>query len=238
MALLDYGDADRFGAWVWLILGAAWKPTPFDIAGKTVTLERGQICVSIRQLGDEWGWSKSKVDRFLTRLETETMIERKAGQGRCIITICNYEKYQEQRDTDRDSSGTPTGTAAGQQRDIKEQGNKLTIDSPLTPQGGRRGKSKIPKDWKAPQVDELTPQAHACAKQWPQGKYAMHAEAFHNFWLGDGRMKSDWERTWANRVVAIHDQVMRSASFGTGPPGRGNSPSFLDHKLAERANQS
>ena len=103
---LFHGDADRFGAWVWLILGAAWKPTPFDIAGKTVTLERGQICVSIRQLGDEWGWSKSKVDRFLTRLETETMIERKAGQGRCIITICNYEKYQEQRDTDRDSSGT------------------------------------------------------------------------------------------------------------------------------------
>ena len=104
---LFHGDADRFGAWVWLILGAAWKPTPFDIAGKTVTLERGQICVSIRQLGDEWGWSKSKVDRFLTRLETETMIERKAGQGRCIITICNYEKYQEQRDTDRDNFMSP-----------------------------------------------------------------------------------------------------------------------------------
>lgn len=120
------GDSARLGAWFWLVSRACWKPTPFNINGKMVTLDRGQVCVSIRTLADEWGWSKSSVDRFITRLKTETMIETEAGQGRLIITICNYSKYQDREEAERDSSGTPTGTAAGQQRDIKEQGNNRT----------------------------------------------------------------------------------------------------------------
>lgn len=120
------GDVARLGAWLWLVAGACWKPTKFNIGGSTITLQRGQICVSVRQLAEAWGWSKSAVDRFLTRLQTETMIVCEAGQGRTIITICNYAKYQDQEERDRDSSGTPSGTAAGQQRDTKEQGNKET----------------------------------------------------------------------------------------------------------------
>lgn len=121
------GDVGRLGAWMWLVGKACWKPTPFNISGKMVTLERGQLCVSVRQLAENWGWSKSTVDRFLTRLETETMIAREAGHGRLILTITNYSKYQDVGDPTRDSSGTVSGTAAGQQRDIKEQGNKGTI---------------------------------------------------------------------------------------------------------------
>lgn len=119
------GDPARLGAWTWLLLTACWRDTEYDIKGKTITLKRGQLCASVRQLADEWGWSKSTVDRFVTRLETETMIEREAGHGKLVITICNYDKYQDPISVKRDSSGTPDGTAAGQQRDTKEQGNKI-----------------------------------------------------------------------------------------------------------------
>lgn len=146
-------DAQRLGAWTWLVLRAAWKPIPFDINGKVVTLQRGQLCASIRQLGDEWGWSKSAVDRFLTRLETETMIVREAGQGKCIITICNYSKYQDMGDDARDSSGTATGTAAGQQRDTKEQGNKVTI---LEPEGSN-GHYEFDLEGESDNPDVVTP---------------------------------------------------------------------------------
>ena len=123
------GDPSRFYAWCWLISTACWKPTKFNIQGVTVTLERGQLCASVRQMAEAWGWSKSAVDRFLTRLETETMIERKAGQGRTILTICNYSKYQDVPNTKRDSIGTASGTPAGHQRDTKEQGNHITSNS-------------------------------------------------------------------------------------------------------------
>ena len=121
-------DPARLGAWVWMLSEACWQPTRHNIGGKTVTLERGQFCASVRRMGDEWKWSKSAVGRFLTRLETETMIEREAGHGRLIITVCNYAKYQDAGKAKRDSSGTLSGTAAGQQRDLKEQGNKETIN--------------------------------------------------------------------------------------------------------------
>lgn len=118
-------DAGRLGAWSWLLLRAAWKDTPFRAGGELITLKRGQLCVSLRQLGEAWGWPKSTVDRFLTRLENGTMIKREAGHGRLVITIRNYEKYQVAKEGARDGSGTPGGTAAGQQRDTKEQGNKV-----------------------------------------------------------------------------------------------------------------
>lgn len=121
-------DPAKLGAWVWMIARACWKQTKFNIRGKTLMLERGQFCASVRQIAEELGWSKSAVDRFLSRLETETMIKREAGHGRLIITICNYAKYQDVPDVDRDKAGTETGTKLGQSWDIKEQGNKGTIE--------------------------------------------------------------------------------------------------------------
>jgi DNA-binding GntR family transcriptional regulator len=63
--------------------------------GKTITVERGQLCAGREWLAKEWGWSPSAVERFLSRLETEQMIEREAGQRKTVITICNYGKYQD-----------------------------------------------------------------------------------------------------------------------------------------------
>jgi hypothetical protein len=120
-------DGERFRAWFWMVAKACWKPTPFDIHGKIVTLDRGQFCCSVRELADTWGWSKSTVERFLTRLKTEAMIGTDAGTGRLIITICNYTKYQDVPKERGTANGTPSGTAAGQQRDIKEQGNQLPL---------------------------------------------------------------------------------------------------------------
>src|SRR3546814_18522561 len=76
------GQPQRVYAWRWLLLKAAWKRTPFDIKGVIVTLERGQVCTSRHQLAAEWGMSPSAVERFLTRLKTEQIIEQETGQGR------------------------------------------------------------------------------------------------------------------------------------------------------------
>ena len=129
-------DPKRFHAWFWLVAHACWKPTPYDVAGKIVKLERGQLSASVRQLATSWGWSKSAVSRFLSRLETETMIGTASGTGRLVITICNYDKYNTPEKKGGTRKGAQGGTAAGQQRDIKEQGNKGTSNSnELQPEG-------------------------------------------------------------------------------------------------------
>lgn len=134
-------DGERFRAWFWLISNASWKPTRTRIKGEIIDLQRGELSFSVRFLAERWGWSKSKVDRFLADLRAESMIEtrsktgttagHKAGQGQSIITICNYGKYQDVSESQRDNANAKTGTTAGQQRDKEEQRNQETKNKGL-----------------------------------------------------------------------------------------------------------
>ena len=114
-------DGDEFSrreAWIWLVSNAAWKPTTQRDGSRVITVERGQYLASVRQLCDVWGWSKSRVHRFLGALKNRDMIGTVSGTGRTLITICNYDDYQDVAE----DSGTPRERKAGQQRDTKEEG--------------------------------------------------------------------------------------------------------------------
>ena len=131
------GDSARAGAWLWMVLRACWKPTPYDIGGKMITLDRGQLCASRAQMAKAWGWSPSAVERFLTRLQTEQMIGRATGQGKSVITICNYAKYQDVSEKAGQASEQAAGQRPDSDRTAKEQGNKGTREeeTPLPPEG-------------------------------------------------------------------------------------------------------
>lgn len=131
------GEFSRGDAWLWLIEQAAWKPARVRIKGETIELRRGELSFAQRFLAEKWGWSKSRVDRFLSELRAESMIETRsknganadhaAGQGQCIISICNYSKYQDIQEKARANDETNSGATAGQQRGKEEQGNNTTL---------------------------------------------------------------------------------------------------------------
>lgn len=120
----------RREAWAWLIEHAAWRPHRQNIAGQIVYLDRGQLTASLRYLAKAWGWSVASVRRFVTRLETGTMIGTQTGTGQLVVTICNYDKYQATPETPGTESGTPTGTEAAQERHKEEEGKERKEDSP------------------------------------------------------------------------------------------------------------
>lgn len=123
-------------AWVWLLSNAAWKDTVrYSAKGDRIAITRGQIHVSLRSLGTAWGWSKGKVERFLSRLETETAITQNSGQSGNVITICNYDKYQSRDDDARDGLGTQDGTVAGQSRDTQEESKEYKEEKNNIPAG-------------------------------------------------------------------------------------------------------
>lgn len=100
-------------------------------------------------------------------------------------------------------------------------------DASPAPRGaGRDRGSKIPVVWVAPAIHELPPQARSIAAQWPAGAYEVEAEAFHNYWLGEGRAgsrKHDWKRAWCNRVVSLGSKPIREQKAGLrfDPPAAG-----------------
>ena len=92
----------RAQVWCWLVEMAAWKPARKEIGSKTITLKRGQLSYSTRYMAKAWRWGgEAKVRRFLCVLVEWENIAVSTDAGQTIITICNYNKYQnDARDTD------------------------------------------------------------------------------------------------------------------------------------------
>ena len=99
-------------AWVWMICEAAWRPHERRVGSLIIQLDRGQLAHSTRFLSEAFGWSHSKVRRFLERLENRHMIEVKTDTGVSVISLLKYNTYQL---TPRDS-GTAAAHKQAQQR--------------------------------------------------------------------------------------------------------------------------
>jgi len=185
-------DAERFRAWFWLIAHAAWKSTKHNARGHTITVERGQLCAGREYLAKEWGWSPSAVERFLARLETEQMIERETGQKKTVITICNYDKYQDSSGETGQTTEHKAEQKSDRNRTDKEEGNKGTRETPFNPPSI---KMALPKDWEP----DLTPAAAAIVAAWPAGMLATEIEKFRDHAAAKGRRQVDWQaafRVW------------------------------------------
>lgn len=94
----------KYEAWLDLVMDANHKQNKFVFDGKLVEVERGQKITSIRQLSERWRWSRTKVTDFLTLLEKDGMLVRKSDSKKTVITIVNYDIYQNQ-DNKKSHSG-------------------------------------------------------------------------------------------------------------------------------------
>ena len=139
-----FADLTEAAVFAWMVCQAAWKPTAVRYKGRVIHLERGQLALSVRDLANKWGWSKTKAERFCNRLVTGTVAGTHTETGVNVITICNYNKYQ----IDPDHAGTPAETGAGQDRDTtgtqNNKGKEGNKDN--TPVGASSDATVIPID--------------------------------------------------------------------------------------------
>ena len=204
----------RMEAWVWLLSEAAWKPTKRQVSGKIITIDRGQLSHSVRFMADAWGWSKSAVDRFLTRLKTETMIGTDSGTGVLVVTICKYNEYQKVSLPKRDKNEPASGTAAGQQRDRLENTETNEVISSL------RSDIELaaPKPKNGTRLDEnwVLPKSFgdwALAQGLPRERILVEATKMRNWSINAGAkgVKKDWMAAWQNWVQGAIDTLPRGS---------------------------
>ena len=88
---------DKRSAWLDLILRANHSDNKFSLGGEVIVVKRGSFITSELKLMERWGWSKSKVRRFLEMLQKESMIEKNSDRKKTTLTIVNYDVYQELR---------------------------------------------------------------------------------------------------------------------------------------------
>jgi len=111
----------RGQAWVDLLLLANHEYGFFYLRDHKIEVQRGQVGWSHLKLSQRWKWSRTKVKRFIKDLEKEQQVIQQQSHSTSIITILNYDEYQEkvQQEDNRNATGM-------QQKDTNKKNKEET----------------------------------------------------------------------------------------------------------------
>ena len=82
-------------AWIDLLLRANHKDSKVLINDTWIEIKPGETIWSIKDMAERWGWSRSKVGRFIDGLQTERMVNQKRTSKFTKISVVNWKKYQQ-----------------------------------------------------------------------------------------------------------------------------------------------
>lgn len=145
-------------AWEDLLMECRYADGFVENGGRKMRIERGSVVGAVSWLAHRWNWTPQTVRTFLDKLEGDGMIMRHVpgasennkhiGKVSTIISVCNYDKYQNPDFEDQQSKQqTNNKSAANEQQTSnniykEEQGNKGTREqeekTPLPPAGEAR----------------------------------------------------------------------------------------------------
>ncbi|MCG2408691.1 DnaD domain protein [Staphylococcus epidermidis] len=86
----------RFEAWIDILMMVNHTDNKIMHDGDLITVKRGQRITSLRQLGERWSWSITKVDKYLKILESDGMLDVKKDTKKTVLTVVNYDDYQDE----------------------------------------------------------------------------------------------------------------------------------------------
>lgn len=213
-----WNECDDAGSFAWSPLGLKMKLLPADNVDAAALLDEmiGAGLVMKYEIG---GKSYGAVRNFCQyqRPKKPNALYPQTDSVRDFVNV-------NARDVRSGSEpvGNQSGSGREKPRQMEDGGDNKKEEEIIPPTplaGGNKGKSLLPADWQLPAVADLPPKARACAERWTQANYETEGEAFILYWgRSSGRMMKDWEATWANRVIARNEAVLRSQKFGNDAP--------------------
>ncbi|MFA5375861.1 MAG: hypothetical protein WC455_08980 [Dehalococcoidia bacterium] len=100
-------------AWTDLLILAAYKDTTVFVRGIAVHLKPGDVLAGEDFLASRWKWSRGKVRRFLSYLESKTVqqtVQQKTNVC-TVVSILNWSAYQGNGTADGTANSTTDSTA-------------------------------------------------------------------------------------------------------------------------------
>ena len=129
-----FQDAEVLKVWIWLLCNVAFEQHDTICYGKVIHLKPGQIATGRKKIAQCTDLNETKVYRALIVLKSLGNIEIKATNKYSIITVVNWEKYQDEngKRTANEQQTNNKTTAEEQQDDSKRTQHK----------NGKNGKNK------------------------------------------------------------------------------------------------
>lgn len=90
-----FKDPDHLAVWMYLLLTATHKDRPTMFGGTKIILKPGQLVTGRKKISEQTGVEESKVKRILNAFKSEQQIDQQAKRYGSIISILEWDKYQE-----------------------------------------------------------------------------------------------------------------------------------------------
>jgi len=100
----------KFEAWIDLLLRANYSDNRILEGNNFIEIKRGCLLTSELVLSKQWCWSRNEIRGFLKLLQADNMIEKNSTSKFTIITICNYDFYQNNLPTNNQQSNNEATT--------------------------------------------------------------------------------------------------------------------------------
>ncbi len=254
-----FADPDLLRLWVWILARANWEVQHVTMKtgrGNTiVTLQPGQFITGRMAASEELEWSPSTFRRRLKRLEAMGMIALKVDTHWSVVSVVNWEKYQQPNNDKWTGSGQAITPESGQATDrqttrqiaAKErsgfseslksgQANSPNVDRQRTGNGHSRTIKTIKN--KGERTRPILQDLQAFAGTLDPSKYQNAigcVEAFHDFYAANGwqvgrNPMKDWR-------AAFRNWVRRQREFTPGDSGQENLPAAKQPKRWNRQPQ-
>lgn len=134
-----FKDLREAAIWNFLYQNAFWQDGVRNFNGQTFELKRGQIVVTTSFLARGFGMTEKGVRVVIQKLEKQGMLVKQGASKGTIITICNYDTFQEigqtkgaQKGKQRANKGQTKGDNKNTYNTLNED-NTLIGDTPKTP---------------------------------------------------------------------------------------------------------
>ena len=222
----------------WIFMRVNWKVGYY----KGNPVPRGSLITGRHAGSEAVGLSPSTFQRALDKLVELGCITIKADNQKTIVTLCNYERYQGDEQSERTADGQRMDserTADGQRMDTIEEGKKGSTEEPkkntpaATPPGDSSDKPAKPKPTKPPAFDPLAI-AIPPSLDTPLFRQAWAAWAAHRVEI-KARLTEQSTRQQIRLLVELgHDKAVETIRTSIRQSWRGLFPEQPRHKPHER----
>ena len=204
-----YDDAEKFKAWIDILLEVNHSEVKTPIKNELFTCYRGESLKSLGTWAYIFGknWNKSKVRRFFDLLQNDSMIVLKSERKTTRLKVCNYDLYQDKRNTGetqvkrkRNAGETQTTPNNNDKNVNNDKNEKKTTYAPE------------PENYIMP--DNLLKWAKD--NRIPEKALKIHTEMCLNHFQDGKTKRPDWSRSimkWARRDL---DQINHKFAFQDG----------------------
>ena len=111
-----WNDPEPFSlrdAFIHVLLSANWRDGVSRRKGHKVIIKRGQLLTSIRRLADTFHWNRDRVYRWLRAMKDYEMLESESLGFGTLLTVVNYDSFQNRPDAHGDIHGDTDGDNKG-----------------------------------------------------------------------------------------------------------------------------